>query len=461
MPNFIRKIFNDCPIQNYNRSLIAIMFLAFVLRLLALIIMNTPNELANVWGATESIVNNLIAGRGYTLNGANPDFFYFPAYPVLLASIRAIGLPFYFAKILQCLMGSLTCLVIYHIGKRAFNIKIGLVAAFIWAIYPYSVIHAQALEDSTFMALFSVLSILLSLILLEKRQVSIAIILGVVCGISILTRSTYLSFLMILLPWLLFHLKLRNIRYITIVILVVILCVSPWVIRNYIRSGNATLGTHGGLSLWVGNNPYIKSLIKANLNQDYLMRKDGFFIPGGSCDNLTPQDDKIYFSKAINFIMSNPVESIENVFLRLGYFYGWRYYFRQTSGPAGGYSSLSLSPSNIEELKADADNVYSSTANRLRSLMYTLSAFPLFIMSLLGLIIYRPILERNRQIILLFILFFTFVHILSIANIRHRQPIDALLTLYASSFVFWFVGQLIFLFKKVTAKIKLDKEKQI
>ena len=154
--------------------------------------------------------------------------------------------------------------------------------------------------------------------------------------------------------------------------------------------------------------------------------------------NITKEDDELYYKMAIDFVKSNPVEFIENVFLRLGYFYGWQYYFRQV---ASSYP-ISLSPENVEELKAEASAIYSQPNMMLKSLIYSISAFPLFLMSLAGLIITRPILKRNRQIILLFIAFFTLVHILSIANIRHRQPIDALLTLYASGFALWFLEKL-------------------
>jgi hypothetical protein len=146
------------------------------------------------------------------------------------------------------------------------------------------------------------------------------------------------------------------------------------------------------------------------------------------------------YNKAIDFIKSNPGTSIENIFLRLYYFYGWQYYFRQIPDPPNGYLYPSLSPENIEEIKTEADRVYSQPLYVLRNVMYTISAFPLFLMALGGAITF-PIRSKYNQLMLIFIFSFTAVHILSIANIRHRQPIDAIFTLYAASFIFWIISK--------------------
>lgn len=438
MPNFKKFRSSYENIIRSNRILLGIIIIAFILRVSAMLVLNIGENEANCWIATKNIVQNLIDGKGYTWDGQNPDFFMFPGYMFFLAFIRLLGLPFIVAKLLQCLMDSLMCLVIYHIGKRAFNSKTGLLGAFIWSIFPFPVIHAHVLDDSTMIAFFSVLSILLSIILLEKKQFKTAILLGLSSGIAILTRSTFLSFLIILFPLLIIQLKLRNIKYILVVALTTFTIVCPWVIRNYIHTGYITLGTHGGLGLWAGNNPYINSLLKANLNQDYLQKKADYFNPGCNLMNVTPEQDKIYFDRAFEFIKSNPSKVAENILLRLGYFYGWKYYFRQASIN----TVVDLSPSNIEELKAEVEIVYSQPLVRLKSLVYSMTSFPLFLMALAGLIICRPLLTKEKQIILLFIVFFTAVHVLSIANARHRIPIDALMTLYASGFILWLIEKL-------------------
>jgi len=106
MPNFMKNLLYQNKNINSRNIIIAILVLAFILRLLALIVVNSPDSNTNAWRLTSNIANNLADGKGYTYDGENPDFYMFPAYMFFLASIRALGLPFYFAKVLQCLMGA-------------------------------------------------------------------------------------------------------------------------------------------------------------------------------------------------------------------------------------------------------------------------------------------------------------------------------------------------------------------
>jgi 4-amino-4-deoxy-L-arabinose transferase-like glycosyltransferase len=435
MSDFIDKWTERRSIFRSNYLIFAIIGLGFVIRVAAIFIFPVSEDTTNVWWMTENIVNNLLAGNGYTIDGINPDLLIFPVYPIFLTALRMLHIPFFCAKIIQCLIGALICLIIYHIGKKIYNKNAGLVASFLWAIYPYSVMHSKALEDSTLLTLFSVLSILLSLMLLENKRFLIAMTLGLVCGLAIMTRNTFLSFMPFLLVWLFVYLGLRYWRHILIFVVVAFLIAVPWVIRNYVYTGYILLSTHGGGGVWIGNNPYINSLLKANLNQDYLMHVDGFIsIPP------TPEEDRIYYKRAVDFIKSNPAISIENVFLRLYYFYGWNYYFRQT--PITNSQNITLSPSNIEELKAEADALYFQPTYRLRSLIYSVSFFPMFLLAVGGIAI-SSIKSKKNQLLLIFIVSFTAVHLLSIANIRHRQPIDALLTLYAASFILWVISKIL------------------
>ena len=423
-----------------NRLIYIIVGVAFVLRISMIFIIPTSEDTTNVWPLTRNIVNNLLTGNGYSIDGVNADLFIFPVYPFFLAFLRLLHISFFYAKIVQCLIGALICLVIYHIGKRVFNEKIGLLAGFLWSIYPYSVMHSKALEDSTLLTLFIALAILMSVVLIEKKSYLNAILLGLVCGLSAMTRNTFFAFLPFFLIWLVVYLRQRYWKHILVIISGIFIIVAPWIMRNYIHSGYIFLTTHGGAGVWVGNNQYTNSLLKANLNQDYIIMVPGFVKFTGS-----PEEDKVYYKNAMNFIASNPGTFIENVFLKLYYFYGWNYYFRQASLPEG--ITVDLSPENIENIKAEADRVYSQPLYVLRSLMYSISAFPLFLMALGGAIT-LPIRSKYNQLMLIFIFSFTAVHILSITNIRHRQPIDAIFTLYAASFIFWVVSKVSVALKK-------------
>jgi 4-amino-4-deoxy-L-arabinose transferase-like glycosyltransferase len=322
------KLFKQKIILSPGRLIFVIMGLAFVLRISATFILQYPEDTANAWSTVKDIVENIVAGKGFTADGVNPDFFIFPVYPIFVAALRLCHLPLYFVKIVQCIIAALTCLIIYHICKRAFNDKIGICAAFLWAIYPYSVTHTQALEDSTLMVMFSTLGILASLVFVSKKTYLTAVILGVICGISILTRSTFISFMPFLFLWLFLYLRMKYLRHIVIAAVAILLVVTPWFIRNYLHLGYITLGGRGGMGMWTGNNPYTNPLLKANLGPDYLIHWEGYFITGNSSfKDVTPENDKIYYQRTLNFIQNNPKVFVENLVLKLSYLYGWRYFY--------------------------------------------------------------------------------------------------------------------------------------
>lgn len=408
--------------------------IAFILRISMIYIIPTSEDTTNVWPLTKSIADNLLGGKGYSLDGVNPDFYIFPIYPLFLAFLRFLHISYFHAKIVQCIVGALICLVIYKIGKRVFSEKTGLIAGFLWAVYPYSVVHSKALEDSTLLTFLVSLVILLSILFMEKRNYFNAMLLGLFCGLSAMTRNTFFAFLPFFFLWLIVYLKRQYWKHILTIIFGITIVVAPWIIRNYIHTGQFVLTTHGGSVLWIGNNQYINSLLKANLNQDYVI-----MVPGFVNILADPEEDKAYYKKAINFIKSNPWTFIENTLLKLYYFYGWKYYFRQADVPND--MTADLSPENVARIKAEVDRIYSQPYYRLRSIVYSLSAFPLFLMAFGGILTFS-FRSKYNQLMLVFIVSFTAVHTLSIANIRHRQPIDALLTLYASNFIFWVIAKL-------------------
>ncbi len=388
---------------------------------------------------TKSIVDNLISGRGYSIDGKNPDLFIFPVYPIFLASLRLLHISFFYAKIVQCFVAGFICLVIYHIGKRIFNEKIGLLAGSLWAVYPYSVMHSKALDDSTLMTLFVVLTIFITIMFMEKKSFLNVMLLGLFCGLTTMIRNTFIAFIPFLFVWLVYYLRLKYWNYLVIFLISMFVIIMPWIMRNYIYTGHIALSTHGGGAFWSANNPYINSLLKANLNQDYLYKVKDIATP------IEYEKEKELYNEAVDFIKSNPKMFIENIFLRLYYFYGWKYYFRQVPDPETGYKHPPLSLENIEEIRAEADRVYSQPLYRLRSIMYSISFFPLFLLAIGGFFI-SSIKSKYHQLTLIFIVSFTLVHILSIANIRHRQPIDALLTLYTANFIFWIIAKLSYIF---------------
>jgi 4-amino-4-deoxy-L-arabinose transferase-like glycosyltransferase len=82
------------------------------------------------------LAQNLASGKGYTIGGA-PSTSRPPGTSFLLAIIYYFfGVNYVLARIMFCLLGALTCIVTYFIGKNLKNDTVGFLAAITLAVYP-------------------------------------------------------------------------------------------------------------------------------------------------------------------------------------------------------------------------------------------------------------------------------------------------------------------------------------
>lgn len=262
-------------------ALLLILFLAGGLRI-ALVYLQT-DQLQQDRDAYIAIAGNLATGHGFSSgNGTNaakiqPTAFRPPLYPVLLAVIYFLGAGPIGVGIVQIILGVLTVWLTWRTGIRLQMKGAALVAAAIVATDPV------LLQYTTF-SMTEVLSAFLTSLLLyllvtniaaepalEEKQALLPLSFwtGLVWGLAILCRPTYLAFfgiwIMVRCAGSVLH-KLRILNPVTprksewsqmtYVAAGIMLAVSPWLIRNLIVFHAPILTTtHGGYTLLLGNNP--------------------------------------------------------------------------------------------------------------------------------------------------------------------------------------------------------------
>ncbi len=187
-----------------------------------------------------------------------PTAFYEPLYPLFSAlSYYLFGDRFFYPRILLAIISSLTCIVVFHIGRRIFSETAGYIAAAFSALYPYFIFYTAFLMSETFTFFFFTLSVLYFVKLKEEQSLTNGIIFGLTLGLTFLTRSIILGlvpFLLILLIW---RSPRRLARPVITAALTFIVTISPWVVRNYLVFDEfVLLSTRGGYNIWLRNNPY-------------------------------------------------------------------------------------------------------------------------------------------------------------------------------------------------------------
>ena len=350
----------------------------------------------------DALARSLLAGRGYSFTekwypftpANTPTAHWSFIYPLYLAGMYSLtGYHPLAARLFQSAVGgALMCFLVYLIGRRTVNENTGLVGAALAAVYGYFIYYNVALMTETFFIVFVLFSLYLSLELKEKPTLTRWIWLGLALGMAGLLRQTALLFVPFLLLWLFWELRKRGIRwwYFTVPVVVIIVLVIPWTIRNYLVYHQfLPLNSNVGYALFASNHP--------NLGTDW--HNDEVVVPVP--EELTGQNEaelnQALTQKGIEFILADPKRYLGLTLDKtLEYFKFW------PSSDSGPISNL----------------------NRVLSFGLYLP----FMLLGLGLSFSR---WRSFVSLYSFMAIHTGVHLLSWPAPRYRLPVDAVLMVFA------------------------------
>ncbi len=157
------------------------------------------------------------------------------------------------AYVFQALLGGLIPLLLFLIGTRLKGYGVGLVAAFLSAVYPYYVYISGALYATQTTTILLLVVVYLAVRASQTKSVSVLVFQGLALGALILARS--LAFVLVpasvLWTW-----PKRGLARALIVGLVAIATVAPWTARNYIATGGfVPVSISGGHAFLVGVSP--------------------------------------------------------------------------------------------------------------------------------------------------------------------------------------------------------------
>ena len=238
-----------------GRVLWLIIAFALAVRIVFLLLHTAPTP------ADDSVLYNEVAinlanGRGYTFRGVEfsarePGYILSIALVYLIGGVRISNV-----FIAQAVVGAAACGITYLIGTLLGGRKSGVIAALLLATSPSFLGYTDFVLTETFATLWTALTILLLLKLVNKPSWILAAVTGVVIGVAVLTRANLIS-LLIGLPIFLRagHLRwARAVKLGAIALAVSVLLMVPWVVRNA-RVFHAFIPTRTGLgdSIWAGS----------------------------------------------------------------------------------------------------------------------------------------------------------------------------------------------------------------
>ncbi len=258
-----------------------------------------------------------------------PNVWMPPLYAYYLYILSFIGLENqnYVTLILftQVLLASISVVIFYKINKLFFSKKISFYSSMLFSLIPLHIYACSQISSIT-LQIFSYMYFIYLFFQISKKQKSLTIIIfSILAGLILLLRSEFQAIFVFSIIYLFIFFKVP-LKKIVLILLVTMITISQYLIRNFLIFEKITLAETFGYNLWKGNHPYAmkNSLVEGYefpkdlsdaTNLDENMKKqsprliDGFIIL-----EAIPRDkyyrlkfNKFFLEQAINNIKKDPV----------------------------------------------------------------------------------------------------------------------------------------------------------
>lgn len=239
-----------------RRLLLVIVALACALNVAYALTRGPERFLADGYTLHLGIAQSVLDGRGICLDSGDGCALRTPVYSVVVAFFLALGWLYPGLSLFQAVVGALVPVVVYSIAVRLVDRRAALLAAFMAAVNPYTVVHSTALQDTAIFNLLTATGIWALIMSRETGRRSWAVAAGVALAAATLTSPRFALFLPCAIAWLAWPSVItgKRRRLALFVALPIVILVGGWTLRNWRVVGAPVLSTEAGMSFWVGNN---------------------------------------------------------------------------------------------------------------------------------------------------------------------------------------------------------------
>ncbi|MFH1867958.1 MAG: tetratricopeptide repeat protein [Candidatus Omnitrophota bacterium] len=403
--------------------------LAFIIRLIYIIQLKST-IFYNHFLLDEALYNNWarsIAGGEWLKEGV---FDAMPLYPYLLGIIyKLTNYNLFISRLIQCVIGSFSCVLVYWITDKLFKNKLAArIAALIACFYVPFVFYCGLLLPAVYVLFFYLLVLWYVLKVIDEPRIVRFLCLGLFTGLAALTKAGILLFLPAMLLWIIYTAseKRRAVIGAMISILAALCIILPITLKNYLASGDLIfMSSHAGLNFYIGNNENADGTFKApswaRSNIEGLNEDAKTIAERELSRELSEREvSDFYFKKGMRFIKEKPL-----MFLRL----------------LGRKLILYI---NKYEIFDNADlYIYRNKIPIFRIMLMLPFLTFLFVgsLGLAGMVVAVP---RFKQIapFYIFVITYTVSIMLYFVNARYRLPFVMAMAVFSGYFIAWFIDKI-------------------
>jgi 4-amino-4-deoxy-L-arabinose transferase-like glycosyltransferase len=194
-----------------------------------------------------------------------PTVFITPLFPAVLAGLMKVLGPGVVleqtVRVLQAVMVTLGLYGIFRIGCKVFSERVGFWAVVMMTIYPPLWLMSNLILTEAVFFMLAVWLVIVALQAMERPTYGMAALFGLVWALTVYARPTIALWPGLLFVWMLIWRQIpwaQLMRCGLVVALVLVLCLSPWWVRNYQVSDGQfiPLTKSGGNPLLLGTFPW-------------------------------------------------------------------------------------------------------------------------------------------------------------------------------------------------------------
>ncbi|MBL8027095.1 MAG: glycosyltransferase family 39 protein [Fibrobacteres bacterium] len=298
-----------------KKEIVLIFLFAFIVRISFLIeFSNCPSFLNPLIDAKTywQMAGNLLKGAPITADW----FWQSPFYPLFLALLQIItNGSLWGVKVIQALIGSGSCVLVYVLGSKIFDKRTALIAVIITLVYaPLLYFESEFLANV--LETFYSLALMLLIVQIEKdpKNKKIAAALGLAGGSALFVRPTFIPFVIIAFLYLLWKQKRdKTLSASTIAPLFVglLISVAPFItLRSSVAGDIGITPYSGGINLYIGNQAARESAINVRPGREWDEMQEEVNRLGYG----TYKEASQYFSdKTIAYIKSHPFHFVKGI----------------------------------------------------------------------------------------------------------------------------------------------------
>lgn len=315
----------------------------------------------------------------------------------------------------QIVVAVATALLVLAIGTRLASMRIGVLAALVATLHPYLVWHDVHVNREILDGLLAAAVVLLALLAFERRSLLYALGLGAVTGLAILSNARLALLPLVLAPYAAWRVRPagRAAAAAALVLAGAAVVIAPWVVRNEVVIGCATITTDTR-ALWKANNPATYDVLARGGWID-----DVPDLPGVPPWPETAAGISVAAAKAVD-------ECAQSRFYRDQVFEFWREHPGEKARLMGQAVAMLWSP--FQSVTADEPGQQGLSDLLQRTVE------PAFVLLLYGFALWGAFLAPRRFLVLAVLLlgFNTLAAMVFAGTVRYRAPWDFVLALLAA-----------------------------